>query len=150
MPYGVKRFVILMKKAGIIMYAVIALLSFVTIITGYGEVSENLDGWHNFSGGYAFLFVLICLLLICGCIYNIRSLSSNSAGTGSKLIGIAFIVLPLLFHFIAVTLQGNVDTDLQYLLLRTFQGFDYTYIYLCLASIAGCVTLLFSKKGDVK
>jgi len=52
---------------------------------------------------------------------------------------ILMIVIPLIFHLVAVSLAGNVESDWQYLILRTFQGFDDTYIYLTVVAIAGYV-----------
>ncbi len=138
-----------MKKSkniiGIIIYAIVAVLCFITIIVGYGEVSENLDGWHHFSSAHAMIFVAICLLMVVGCLFIIISMLKDNANAGVYVLGIVLIVIPLLFHIIAGALQGNVDTDMQYLMLRTFQGFDYTYIYLIVGSVLGYILLLCNK-----
>jgi hypothetical protein len=73
------------------------------------------------------------------------SLIKDKGKIGSYVIGILLVILPLIFNLYAGSLQGNVKTDMEYLLLRTFQGFDYTYLYLIISSAIGYVFLLCNK-----
>lgn len=131
------------KLGGIIIYAVTAILYIVTMAFSYKSVSENLDGWHGFKSGHAIVFIIICTIMVAGCIQNIASIWKNKINLRTHLTGVALIVLPLLFHIVSVGLIGNVETDLQYLMLRTFQGFDSTYLGLIVLSIIGYIVMLF-------
>ena len=119
-----------------VLYTISAVLYFITIIISYGDVSSNLDGWHGFSGNSALVFVIICLLMIGSNIYIIKESLNDKLKEKMKIL---MIVIPLIFHLVAVSLAGNVESDWQYLILRTFQGFDDTYIYLTVVAIAGYV-----------
>ncbi len=126
-------------------YAITAILYFITMIISCKSVSENLDGWHGFKSGHVSVFIIICLLLIGGCLYNITGLLKDKVNKGTFSIGAVLIVLPFIFHIISISLAGNVDTDFQYLILRTFQGFDPTFLYLIITSIVGYIFLLRQK-----
>lgn len=128
---------------GIIIYTIIIFLCIITIFSGYGNVSDNLDGWHNFSKSHAIIFVFLCLLMAVECIYNINNILKEKEGKHIIIIGATLIILPLLFHIFAIRLQGNADSDLQYLLLRTFQGFDHTYLFLVVSAVLGIITLFY-------
>lgn len=130
---------------GIIIYTITAIISVITLITSYGSVGENLDGWHGFKSGHAIIFAIICLIIVCGCIFIAISLYKNTANIFTHIIGIALIALPLLFHIISTALSGKIDSDFQYLLLRTFQGFDNTYLYLIISSAIGYIAILSQK-----
>lgn len=76
------------------------------------------------------VFVIICVFMIAVCIHNAVSIWINKVNLRTNLIGLILIIFPFLSHIISVSLKGNVETDLEYLMLRTFQGFDSTYIYI--------------------
>lgn len=135
-------------KISKLMYGVTAILWLITVFIGYGDVRENLDGWHNFSGGHAIVFVLLCVVMVILCVYNLKILADIKVAKQHYIIGSIVIIAPFLFHVLAVNLQGNVETDFQYLILRTFQGFDYTYIWLIVMSAASFISLMLSKKTD--
>lgn len=82
-----------------------------------------------------------------GCIQNIISIRRNTINMRIHLTEIARIALLALFYFIAISLKGNVATDMQYLLLRTFQGFDSTYLYRIILSLIGYIVLLCKTCG---
>lgn len=126
-------------------YAIIAILCFATMIISCESVSENLDGFHGCKSEHVILFIIICLLLVGSCIYNIISLLKNKVNKITYSIGALLITIPLLFHIISISLAGNVETDFQYLILRTFQGFDSTFLYLVITSIVGYIFLLCQK-----
>lgn len=110
-------------------------------------MKHNLDDMHNFSRSHAILFVIICVLMAGECCYIAREQFRHNMDGSSRIIGIILIASPIIFHLVAVGLQGNVDTDFQYLLLRIFQGFDSTYLYLAVCSIIGFgISIYFSKQ----
>lgn len=130
---------------GIIIYTITAIISIITLITSYDSVARNLDGGHGFKSGHAIIFAIICIFMVCGCVFIAINSYKNNVNKFTHIIGIVLIALPLLFHIISIALAGNVDSDFQYLVLRTFQGFDNTYLYLIISSAIGYITLLCQK-----
>lgn len=130
---------------GSITYAVTAILCVLTIVVSYGFVSENLDGWHGFKSGHAIIFAVVCIFLIVGCILNSINIWINKINGIVYLMGVALFVLPILFHIVCTSLAGNVETDLQYLILRISEGFNNTYVYIFIMSLLGFLDLLYIK-----
>lgn len=133
---------------GNIVYVVTAILYFITIFISYKSVSANLDGWHGFRSEHAIVFVIICALMIVLCIHNAVSLWIDGADLRTNLIGVILIVFPLLSHIVSVGFKGNIETDLQYFMLRSLQGFESTYIYLIILSLIGYVNLIGIKLSN--
>lgn len=131
------------RIGGIFIYAVTAILYIVTMAVSYKSVSRNLDGGHGFKSGHAIVFIIICAIMVAGCIQNIVSIWINKVNFRTYLMGVVLIVMPLLFHIVSFSLAGKVETDIQYLMLRTSQGFDPTYLGLIILSIIGYIVLLF-------
>lgn len=129
---------------GMVIYCIITVVYIINIKISYKEIYENLEGWHDFHGSDAKYFVLLSIIMLVGCIYNARKIWKNEIMTHNHFIGVALVVLPIVFHNVAVSLQGNVETDLQYLMLRTFQGFDSVYVYLIIISIIGCGVMFYT------
>lgn len=124
------------KKTEIIFCGIFAIISMIALFTGVGDVGENLDGWHGLSSGHASVFVMICLLFAAGGVFNSINLMKNKISTINILIGILLILCPIILLIISVSLQGNAESDFQYLILRTAQGFDKTYIWLIIFAVA--------------
>lgn len=133
---------------GNIIYVVTAILYFITIFISYKSVSANLDGGHGFRSEHATVFVIICVFMIVVCIHNAVSIRFNKVNLRTNLIGLILIIFPFLSHIISVALKGNVETDLEYLMLRTFQGFDSTYIYLMILPLIGFIYLIGIKRSN--
>ncbi len=134
------------EKISIVFYGIYALLSIISIFIGIGEVSENLDGWHNFSSVHSFIFVLICIALAAVAISNLQSMRKNNFVNRNMVTSVLLAVVPLIMHIIANSLQGNVDSDFQYLILRNFQGFDKTYLPLIIIGGIAFITSLSANK----
>lgn len=134
------------KAIGLFTYVVSAIIYFATMIFNYSTVSSDLDGWHGFSSKHALLFVIICLSLGILCIYNMFSLLKDKTNIANYSVGILLIGVPIVIFLVTTSLQGNVDSDFQYLLLRTSQGFENTYLMLIILSIISFVSLLFKRK----
>lgn len=135
----------IIKTVGMVLYIVFALLSLISIFIGVGEVSENLDGWHNFSSIHSFLFVLICIMFVLGAVFNINSIHKNVILQSNIIVGILLFICPLIINLIANSLQGNVDSDFQYLILRNFQGFDKTYLLMLILGVLSFISMILGK-----
>lgn len=135
-----------MKTLSGVLYGIFALLSLICIFVGVGEVSESLDGWHDFSAFHSVVFVLICIAFALGAAFNLISIRKNVFTHSNSTAGILLFICPFLIHIIANLLKGNVDSDFQYLILRNFQGFDKTYLLLGITGIAAYVSMLLGKK----
>lgn len=137
-----------MKKVnyvGVVFYVITSFISLITIFMEYGSVSRNLDGMRDFNSGHAMIFVIICLAIIAVCIYNALNLVKNNSNILMFILGVLIVCSPLAMHMYAVSLAGNVDTDMQYLMLRLFQGFDNTYLFITIGSGLGLITLILQK-----
>lgn len=140
-----KKFV---KTLGTATYIITAILYLSTMMFNYNSVSSNLDGWHGFSSGHAVIFAIVCLLLGTLCIYNTISLIKNKTNGINILAGVILIGLPIVFNLVISTLQGNIDTDFQYLIFRISQGFEYTYLYLIISAILSFISLILNRKEN--
>lgn len=123
------------KKIGISLYGLFIIFSITSLFSGTGEVIKNLDGWHDFSAAHSFLFIIICLLFAGGAAINAIALMKDNLSAKNILIGFLLFFCPIIFQITITALKGDVDSDFQYLMLRTFQGFDKTYILLLFSSI---------------
>lgn len=136
------------KMLAVINYMILAALYLITIQVGYGEVRESLDGCYGFSGNDALRFVVICILLTGGCLSIVGSLLSDrkryTVQTGKIL-----MMLPCIFHFVVAVLRGNAANDFQYLMLKIFQGFEYTHIVLIMFAMIGYMILTDENGRDV-
>lgn len=142
-----------MQKGACITYWINGILFLISLVVGFSSVKENLDGMHGYDGSAVLLFAVICIAFSISCIYSAISISKKS-----KLGFSAFVISPIIITFIIIsrifvsTLTGNIDTDLQYLLLRTFQGFDSTYLFVAIdtiISIAICIIQRYKVKDKV-
>lgn len=138
------------KKISIILNSIFVLLCLISIFVGIGEVSENLDDWHGFTSAHSYVFAIICIALATGASFNLKSIQSNKIGQVNIAAGCLLAVIPLIIHIIAVSLQGNVDSDFQYLMLRNFQGFDKTYLLLMIAGVINLTDMLLLKNKLAK
>ena len=94
-----------LKNWGVIfLYAVAAILYIVTMVVSYKSVSENLDGGHGFKSGHVIVFIIICVIMVTGCIQNVSSIWINKVCLRTHLTGIALIVLPLFFHIVSASI----------------------------------------------
>lgn len=138
-----------MKKAtkiiGIITYIATAIFAIISTITEYNSVSENLDGMHGFKSSHALFFVLLCIIISAGCIYNVFSLYKNTTNIITSAISVALVIISIAIFICAITLPGNVETDMQYLVLRISQGFETTDIFLIITTIIGLIVSLIQK-----
>lgn len=130
---------------GVIVYAITAIVYIVSLIINYGSVSRNLDGFHGFSAGHANIFAAICVILAAVCVFIIVCTVKERQNALCIILGAILIILPIVFAVINVSLPGNVDTDMQGLMLRTCQGFENTSVILIIASAIGLVTLICRK-----
>lgn len=135
------------KKLSVGIYVALAIVCFFSIVTGYGEVRENLDGWHSFTNAHAMIFVLICIAMIGICAFNIKTIINGSVNN-NRILSIILFAIPLLSRFLVFSLQGNVKSDFSYLILRISQGFDYTYILLIVFSVVGFVVMNFKSHSN--
>lgn len=140
-----KKFV---KTLGTATYIITAILYLITMMFNYNSVSSNLDGVRGFSSGHAMIFAIVCFLLGALCIYNTISLIKDKTKSTNIVTGIILIGLPIVFNLVISTLQGNIDTDFQYLIFRTFQGFEYTYLYLIITAILSFISLILNRKEN--
>ncbi len=138
-----------MKKAakiiGVFTYIATAILVIISIITEYNSVSENLDGMHGFKSSHALIFALLCIIIIAGCVYNAFSLYKSTTNIITAAISLALVVISIAIFICAITLPGNVETDMQYLTLRISQGFETTGIFLIITTIIGLIVSLIQK-----
>lgn len=123
------------------MYSILVILYMVTIVISYGSVERNLNGWHGFTSDYVVIFVGIGIVLISGSVYNAVNLWMNNLNTNIYLMGGVLVIAPLIFYIISISLAGNVKTDLEYLIVRTAQGFDSTCLYLLIIAVIGYIIL---------
>lgn len=136
------------KKLTIGINVAFAIVCFISMVTGYGEVRENLDGWHNFTSAHAMIFVLICIVMIGICAVNIKTVLNESLNINNRVLSIVLIAIPLLSRFFVLSLQGNAKSDLSYLLLRISQGFDYTYILLIVFSVISFILMNIKSRSN--
>lgn len=129
----------------IAIYALTAIVYIVTLVINYGSVSESLDGFHGFSGGHAIIFAVICVALAVACAVIIVRIIKEKQDMLSCILGVILIVLPVVFTVINVSLPGNVDTDIQGLMLRTSQGFENMSVFLIISSVIGFLALVCTK-----
>lgn len=109
----------MLKKISVSLYVVTAILYVVTMAISFKSVSNNLDGWHGFKSGHVMIFILIGVFMIAGCINNMIGIWIGRINFRVHLAGVVLIVLPVSAFAISVGLKENVETDLQYLTLRT-------------------------------
>lgn len=139
-----------MKTLGIGFYGAYALVSIISIFIGVGEVAENLDGWHDFSTGHSFVFVMLCIVLAAGAFYNLIGVQKNTFAQFNIAAGLLLFICPLVIHLVANSLQGNVDSDFRYLILRNFQGFDKTYLIMTILGAIALVVGVVSRKNKAQ
>ncbi len=133
---------------GILIYAILALMYILIVIFKYSDVGKNLDGWRGFSKTYALFFAAIGVSLAGAALNIIISLVYNKKNNLSLNTGIVLILMPIAMRLISAMLKGNVKSDISYLVLRTCQGFDTTFIWLLLTALLGCIILIVRKKEN--
>lgn len=130
---------------GVIVYAITAIVYIVSLIINYGSVSRNLDGFHGFSAGHANIFAAMCVILAAVSVFIIVCTVKERQNALCIILGVILVALPIIFTIINMSLPGNVDTDMQGLMLRTCQGFENTSVILIITSAVGFITLICNK-----
>lgn len=138
-----------MKNVGVISYFILAIVYLITLFSSYESVKENLDGWYNCSSEQVVFFVIICLGSALVATMIALGILNEKIKIRHITNGIGLIVLPIFFEVIINGLRGKVESDFQYLMFRTFEGFEDTYIALLIVGIIAFILLFSYNKKSI-